>query len=129
VALITTNFPQGHVRNRAFGVYSAMAGAGGATGMLLGGVLTTYASWRWVLFVNVPIGVVVAAAAPRVLAESPRRPGKVDVPGAVTGTGGVALLVYGLSRAATGPTACRTGVTRRCRRRWPRPWRCSSRSS
>jgi EmrB/QacA subfamily drug resistance transporter len=102
LALITTNFPQGQVRNRAFGVYSAMAGAGGATGMLLGGVLTTYASWRWVLFVNVPIGIVVAAAAPRVLAESPRRPGKVDVPGAVTGTGGVALLVYGLSRAATG---------------------------
>jgi EmrB/QacA subfamily drug resistance transporter len=102
LALITTNFPQGQARNRAFGVYSAMAGAGGATGMLLGGILTTYASWRWVLFVNVPIGIVVAAAAPRVLAESPRRPGKVDVPGAVTGTGGVALLVYGLSKAATG---------------------------
>jgi len=103
LALITTNFPQGQARNRAFGVYSAMAGAGGATGLLLGGVLTTYASWRWVLFVNVPIGIVVAAAAPRVLAESPRRPGKVDVPGAVTGTTGVALLVYGLSKAATGP--------------------------
>src|SRR5579864_4890724 len=52
LALITTNFPEGQPRNRAFGVYSAMAGAGGATGMLLGGVLTTYASWRWVLFVN-----------------------------------------------------------------------------
>src|ERR1700746_2805233 len=103
LALITTNFPQGQARNRAFGVYSAMAGAGGATGMLLGGVLTTYASWRWVLFVNVPIGIVVAAAAPRVLAESPRRPGRVDVAGAVTGTGGIALLVYGLSKAATGP--------------------------
>jgi MFS family permease len=85
LALITTNFPQGQARNRAFGVYSAMAGAGGATGLLLGGVLTTYASWRWVLFVNVPIGIVVAAAAPRVLAESPRRPGRIDVPGAVTG--------------------------------------------
>jgi MFS family permease len=80
-----------------------MAGAGGATGMLLGGVLTTYASWRWVLFVNLPIGIVVAAAAPRVLTESPRRPGKVDMPGAVTGTVGVALLVYGLSKAAAGP--------------------------
>jgi EmrB/QacA subfamily drug resistance transporter len=103
LALITTNFPQGQARNRAFGVYSAMAGAGGATGMLLGGVLTTYASWRWVLFVNVPIGIVVAAAAPRVLAESPRRPGRIDWAGAVTGCGGVALLVYGLSQAATGP--------------------------
>jgi EmrB/QacA subfamily drug resistance transporter len=102
LALITTNFPEGAERNRAFGVYAAMAGAGSAVGLLLGGVLTTYASWRWVLFVNVPIGIVVAVAAPRVLAESPRRPGGIDVAGAVTGTGGVALLVYGLSKAATG---------------------------
>jgi EmrB/QacA subfamily drug resistance transporter len=103
LALITTNFPEGGERNRAFGVYAAMAGGGSAVGLLLGGILTTYASWRWVLFVNVPIGIVVAAAAPRVLAESPRRPGRIDVAGAVTGTGGVALLVYGLSKAATGP--------------------------
>src|SRR6476469_6505841 len=103
LALITTNFPEGGERNRAFGVYSAMAGGGGAAGLLLGGLLTTYASWRWVLFVNVPIGILVAAAAPRVLAESPRRPGRLDVAGAVTGTGGVALLVYGLSKATTGP--------------------------
>jgi EmrB/QacA subfamily drug resistance transporter len=103
LALITTNFPEGRERNRAFGVYAAMAGAGSAVGLLLGGILTTYASWRWVLFVNVPIGILVAAAAPRVLAESPRRPGRIDVAGAVTGTGGVALLVYGLSKAATGP--------------------------
>jgi EmrB/QacA subfamily drug resistance transporter len=102
LALITTNFPEGGERNRAFGVYAAMAGGGGAAGLLLGGILTTYASWRWVLFVNVPIGILVAAAAPRVLAESPRRPGRIDVAGAVTGTGGVALLVYGLSKAATG---------------------------
>jgi EmrB/QacA subfamily drug resistance transporter len=102
LALITTNFPEGGERNRAFGVYAAMAGAGSAVGLLLGGVLTTYLSWRWCLFVNVPIGIVVAAAAPRVLAESPRRPGKIDVAGAVTGTGGVALLVYGLSKATTG---------------------------
>jgi EmrB/QacA subfamily drug resistance transporter len=102
LALITTNFPEGAERNRAFGVYAAMAGAGSAVGLLLGGILTTYASWRWVLFVNVPIGIVVAAAALRVLNESPRRPGKIDVAGAVTVTGGVALLVYGLSKAATG---------------------------
>ena len=102
LALITTNFPEGRERNRAFSVYAAMAGAGSAVGLLLGGVLTTYASWRWVLFVNVPIGILVAFAAPRVLAESPRRPGRVDVAGAVTSTGGVALLVYGLSKAATG---------------------------
>ena len=103
LALITTNFPQGGERNRAFGVYAAMAGAGSAIGLLLGGILTTYLSWRWVLFVNVPIGILVAVAAPRVLAESPRRPGRVDVADAVTGTGGVTLLVYGLSKATTGP--------------------------
>ena len=102
LALITTNFPEGGERNRAFSVYAAMAGAGSAVGLLLGGILTTYASWRWCFFVNVPIGILVAAAAPRVLAESPRRPGRIDWAGAVTGTGGVALLVYGLSKAATG---------------------------
>src|SRR6266700_3468486 len=102
LALITTNFPEGQARNRAMGVYSAMAGGGGAVGLLLGGILTTYVSWLWVFFVNVPIGIVVAAAAPQVLAESPRRPGRIDVIGAVTGTAGVALLVYGLSKAATG---------------------------
>jgi EmrB/QacA subfamily drug resistance transporter len=102
LSLIQTNFPEGAARNRAMGVYSAMAGGGGAVGLLLGGVLTTYLSWRWVLFVNVPIGLLVAAAAPRVLAESPRRPGRVDVAGAITGTAGVALLVYGLTKAATG---------------------------
>ena len=103
LALITTNFPEGGARNRALGVYAAMAGAGSAVGLLLGGVLTTYVSWRWVLFVNVPIGILVAAVALRVLAESPRRPGRIDVAGAVAGTGGVGLLVYGLSTAAAGP--------------------------
>jgi EmrB/QacA subfamily drug resistance transporter len=102
LALITTNFAEGAPRNRAFGIYAAMSGAGAAVGLLLGGVLTTYASWRWVLFVNVPIGILVAAAAPRVLAESRRRPGRIDLAGGLTATGGVALLVYGLSKAATG---------------------------
>ena len=102
LALISTNFPQGQERNRAFSVYAAMAGAGAAAGLVLGGVLTSYASWRWVFFVNVPIGILIAAAAPRVLAESPRLPGRIDWAGAVTGCGGVALLVYGLSKAATG---------------------------
>ena len=102
LALISTNFPQGAERNRAFSVYAAMAGAGAAAGLVLGGLLTTYASWRWVFFVNVPIGILIAAAAPRVLTESPRLPGRIDWVGAVTGCGGVALLVYGLSKAATG---------------------------
>ena len=59
LALIATTFPPGPPRNRALGVYAGMSGAGGAIGLLLGGILTTYVSWRWVFFVNVPIGLVV----------------------------------------------------------------------
>ena len=103
LALIATTFPEGPPRNRAMGVYAAMSVAGGAVGLIAGGLLTTYASWRWVLFVNVPIGVAAALAAPRVLRESPRQRGRFDLPGAVTATGGLAALVYGLSSAATSP--------------------------
>ena len=85
------------------GVYAAMSVAGGAVGLIAGGLLTTYASWRWVLFVNVPIGLAAALAAPRILRESPRQRGRFDLPGAITGTGGIAALVYGLSNAATSP--------------------------
>jgi EmrB/QacA subfamily drug resistance transporter len=103
LALITTTFAEGKPRNRAMGVYAAMSVAGGAVGLISGGLLTTYASWRWVLFVNVPIGLAAALAAPRVLRESQRQRGRFDLPGAVTGTGGVTALVYGLSNAATSP--------------------------
>jgi EmrB/QacA subfamily drug resistance transporter len=101
LSLVTTNFPEGPPRNRAMGVYSAMSIGGIAVGLLAGGLLTTYATWRWVLFVNVPIGIVVALLAPRVLGESQRHPGRFDLAGAITGTGGLAALVYGLSSAAT----------------------------
>jgi len=101
LSLVTTTFPEGPRRNRAFGVYAAMSIGGAAVGLLAGGLLTTYASWRWVLFVNVPIGIVVAFLAPRVLGESRRLTGRFDLPGAITGTGGLAALVYGLSNAAT----------------------------
>jgi EmrB/QacA subfamily drug resistance transporter len=103
LSLITTTFPEGAERTRAFGVYAAMSVAGGAIGLIGGGVLTTYASWRWVLFVNVPIGAAVALAASRVLAETPRRRGRFDLPGALTGTAGITALVYGLISAATSP--------------------------
>jgi EmrB/QacA subfamily drug resistance transporter len=103
LALIATTFPEGPPRNRAMGVYAAMSGVGGAVGLIAGGLLVTYASWRWVLFVNVPIGIAVALAAPAVLPGAARRPGRLDLPGAITGTGGVAALVYGLSNAATSP--------------------------
>src|SRR5262249_46651076 len=98
-----SNFPEGKPRNRAMGVYSAMAGGGGAVGLLLGGILTTYLSWRWGLFVNLPIGVLLAAPGPRALGGAPPPPGPLHPAGAVTGTAGLALLVYGLSKAATGP--------------------------
>ncbi len=101
LSLVTTTFPEGPQRNRAFAVVSAMAIGGAAIGLLAGGLLTTYLSWRWVLFVNVPIGIIVALLAARVLSESERHTGRFDLPGAITGTGGLAALVYGLSNAAT----------------------------
>ena len=102
LALIATTFPEGKARSRAMGVYSAMSVAGTALGLITGGLLVTYASWRWVLFVNVPIGIAVALAAPRALAaDSRRREGRFDLPGAITGTAGLTALVYGLSNATS----------------------------
>ena len=101
LSLIAVTFPEGPPRNRAMGVYAAMSVAGIAVGLIAGGLLVSYLSWRWVFFVNVPIGVVVAALAARVLPESQRSSGRFDLPGAITGTLGVAALVYGLSSAAT----------------------------
>jgi EmrB/QacA subfamily drug resistance transporter len=101
LALIQNTYPEGPKRSRAMGVYAAMSGAGGSLGLLLGGILTDVASWRWVLFVNVPIGLTVAIAAPRVLGTTPTRRGRLDLPGALSVTLGMASLVFGLSRAAT----------------------------
>src|ERR1700734_1955024 len=96
LSIITTTFAEGAERNRALGVWGAVAGAGGAAGVLLGGILTSGLSWRWVLFVNVPIGLIAATLAPRILLESHADDGTegFDIPGAVTVTGGLALLVY-----------------------------------
>jgi EmrB/QacA subfamily drug resistance transporter len=98
LSIITNTFAEGADRNRALGVWGAVAGAGGAAGVLLGGVLTTGLSWRWVLFVNVPIGLFCAFIAPRVLPESREQDQRraFDIPGAVTVTAGLALLVYAL---------------------------------
>jgi EmrB/QacA subfamily drug resistance transporter len=101
LSLIAVTFPEGPPRNRALGVYAAMSVAGAAVGLIAGGLLVNYLSWRWVMFVNVPIGLVVAALATRVLPESERRTGRFDLPGAITGTLGISALVYGLSNAAT----------------------------
>jgi EmrB/QacA subfamily drug resistance transporter len=101
LALIAVTFPEGKERNRAMGVYSAVSIAGAAIGLIAGGLLTSYANWRWVFFVNVPIGLVLVLLAPRVLGESERRRGSFDLPGAITGSLGLGALVYGLSEAAT----------------------------
>jgi EmrB/QacA subfamily drug resistance transporter len=103
LSLLAVTFPEGPPRNRATAVYSAMAILGIVVGLIAGGLLVTYASWRWVMFINVPIGLVVAVLAARVLPRTERRRGRFDLPGAVTATAGVAALVYGLSNAATTP--------------------------
>jgi EmrB/QacA subfamily drug resistance transporter len=101
LALLADTFAEGPERNRAMGFYAAMSGAGGGVGLLLGGVLVQIASWRWVFFVNVPIGVAVLFLTPKVFDRSATRHGRLDLPGAVTVTAGMSLLVYGLSHAAT----------------------------
>src|ERR1700722_6687866 len=100
LALLTTSFPEGRERTRAIGLYSAVAGAGGSLGLLLGGMLTEWASWRWGLFINAPIGAALLWLGPRVLPETPRRTGHFDLPGALTSTLGMTALVYGFVRAA-----------------------------
>src|SRR5919199_2926717 len=99
LSLITTNFAEGKERNRAFGVFAAVSGSGAAIGLIAGGVLTEYLSWRWVLFVNVPIAVAIAALVPLYLTESERLPGRFDLAGAITSTLGMSSLVYGFIRA------------------------------
>jgi EmrB/QacA subfamily drug resistance transporter len=99
LSLLTAIFPEGETRNRALGVWSAVAAGGGAAGLLLGGVLTDLAGWRWVFLVNVPVGIVVVAVARRVLPESrPAGTGRIDAAGAVAATAGLMALVYGLGR-------------------------------
>jgi len=97
LSIITTTFTEGSDRNTALGVWGAVAGAGGAAGVLLGGVLTEYLGWEWVLLVNVPIALVAAFLSPRLLKESrDERASTFDIPGAVSVTAGLAILVYAL---------------------------------
>lgn len=101
LAFLMIMFPEGRERLRALGYYTAVSIGGGAVGLILGGLLTQIGSWRWVLFVNVPVGLVVIALARRSLTETPRRNGHFDVLGAVASTIGVTSLVYGFVRAAS----------------------------
>ena len=100
LSLLTVAFTEPKERARAFGVYGGIAGGGAAIGLILGGALTQYASWRWTLLINVPIAIVAAIAAARFVTESrsPVRHG-YDIPGAVTVTGGLLALVYAFTKA------------------------------
>jgi len=101
LALLQISFREGPERTRAVGAYSAVAGGGGSIGLVLGGMLTTWINWRWGLFINVPIGIVLICLAPRYLPETERRPGRFDLTGAATSTLGMTTLVYGFVRAAS----------------------------
>ncbi|WP_203980421.1 MFS transporter [Planotetraspora silvatica] len=100
LALLTSTFPTGKARIRAFGVWAAVNAAGGALGVLIGGLLTQYASWRWVMFVSVPMAAGALALVWRAVAAAPPsvRGGRPDVLGAVLATAGMALLVFGVVR-------------------------------
>ncbi|HEX4191207.1 MAG TPA: MFS transporter [Marmoricola sp.] len=103
LSIITTTFSEGQERNRALGIWGAVAGAGGAAGVLLGGMLTQWAGWEWVLFVNVPIGAFIFWQAPKRLLESTateETDRTLDLPGAITVSAGLALGVYAMVDAA-----------------------------
>lgn len=102
LSLVTTSFKEGQERTRAFAVYAAVSGAGAALGLLLGGILTEYLSWRWVLFVNVPIGIVLIGGAFLYLEESERHRGRFDILGGLLSVAGMTSLVYGFIHAANG---------------------------
>jgi EmrB/QacA subfamily drug resistance transporter len=100
LSILTTTFKEGPERNRAVGIWGAMGGAGGAAGVLLGGVLTDLLGWRWILFINVPIGLLAAFFAQQLIAES-RNPGRArefDLRGAISATLGLSILVLGIVR-------------------------------
>lgn len=114
LSILVTTFTNPNERRRALGAWSATAASGGAVGVLAGGVLTSLLNWRWVLFVNVPVGIVLLAGAwlalPRSQARGPRK--TLDLPGAVTVTAGLAVLVYGIVSTDVHPWgSARTIVT------------------
>jgi EmrB/QacA subfamily drug resistance transporter len=100
LALLATTFTDAKERARAFAIFGVVAGGGSALGLVLGGVLTEYASWRWTMFINIPLTLGTVAGAYAVVEEfKPEHPGRLDIIGTVLGTGGVLSLVYGFSEA------------------------------
>jgi EmrB/QacA subfamily drug resistance transporter len=100
LALLSVHFAEGAERNRALGWYGAVAGIGASVGMVLGGVLADIVTWRLGFFINLPIGMLLLWATRRYVAETPRRPGQLDLPGALLSTLGMVSVVYGLVQAA-----------------------------
>jgi EmrB/QacA subfamily drug resistance transporter len=103
LSILTTTFEEGRDRNLALGIWGAVSGSGGAAGVLLGGALTSALSWSWIFFINVPVGLLVLALAPRLVRESRAEVAHrhFDVPGAVSITAGLMLLVYAMTRAVS----------------------------
>jgi EmrB/QacA subfamily drug resistance transporter len=101
LALVVSSFPEGKERVKALAIYSAVVTGGSSLGLVLGGFITEWLSWRWVLFINVPIGIAVIAITPLFVSETRRQPGKFDLAGAITSTAGIGALVYGFIRAAS----------------------------
>src|ERR1051325_3079731 len=102
LSILTTTFPEGRERNIALGVWGAASGSGGAAGVLLGGVLTSWLSWSWIFFINLPVGALVFAVSPWLLQESRARLAHrhFDIAGATSITAGLMLLVYPMTRAS-----------------------------
>lgn len=112
LSLITVTFTEPRERARAFGVYGGISGGGAAVGLILGGLLTQYVSWRWTLLINVPIAIGAAYAATRLVSESrSEHRASYDVPGAVTSTAGLLALVYGFTRAESNGWASSSTLT------------------
>ncbi|HEY4096951.1 MAG TPA: MFS transporter [Baekduia sp.] len=115
LSILTTTFTEGADRNKALGLWGAMGGVGGATGALLGGILTQTLSWRWILLINVPIGIAVATAGLRIITRGRREAGtgrNFDLSGALTVTAGLVVLTYGMVETDThGWGSTRTLVT------------------
>jgi EmrB/QacA subfamily drug resistance transporter len=101
LATIVGSFPDGRERVRALGIFTAVTMGGASLGLVLGGMITQWATWRWVFFINVPVGIAVLLVTPRLLAKGERRPGHFDFAGALTSTSGMAALVYGFIHAAS----------------------------
>jgi EmrB/QacA subfamily drug resistance transporter len=111
LSLIVANFPEGQARNRALGAFSAAAGLGVAAGYITGGILTAQLSWRWVMFINVPFGLAVTVLAPLFIAEPQRHRGRIDLPGALISTAGMAALTYAFIRVGSTGWNDRTALT------------------